>query len=195
MNYFAHFLLSYGDEDLLCGNFIADRVKGKAFQNYLPAVQKGILLHREIDSFTDSHPIVQQSKQRLFPKYRHYSAVIVDMFYDHFLAANWNQYSSVPLKDFAAKCYQTLLSRNDLPLPSEFMLRYMHEQDWLSNYATKEGIERALTGLSNRAAFESEMEKSVEDLYQDYELYSDEFHGFFPQLKQHCDLWVAENIH
>lgn len=190
MNHLAHFLLSYDDEDLLCGNFIADRVKGKAFEAYPEEVKKGILLHREIDRYTDSHAIVSCSKRRLFPKYRHYSAVIVDMFYDHFLAVQWEEYSPIPLHEFAVKCYEILLSRNDLPATSEFMLHYMHEQDWLSNYAEKEGIERALTGLSNRASFESNMEKSVEDLYQDYDEYAEEFNLFFPQLVRHCDQWM-----
>lgn len=193
MNYLAHFFLSFDDEDLLCGNFIADQVKGKTFKKFSPKVQLGISLHREIDSFTDSHPTVFLSKQRLFPKYRHYSAVIIDMFYDHFLAANWSLFSSVPLKLFAKNCYESLLSRKDLPVPSEFILRYMHEQDWLSNYANKEGIEKSLTGLSNRAVFDSNMEKSVADLYKDYEFYSSEFHDFFPQLIHHCNEWMAEN--
>ena len=149
------------------------------------------MLHREIDAFTDSHSLVSQSKSRLFPKYRHYSAVIVDMFYDHFLAVEWNNFSRGSLEDFAADCYRILLQRNDLPAASQFMLRYMHEQDWLSNYATREGIERALTGLSNRASFESHMEKSVKDLYEDYTKYREEFNLFFPQLVQHCDQWMG----
>ena len=89
MNYLAHIYLSGDDDPLLkIGNFIADSVKGKAFKKYPQAIQNGIKLHREIDTFTDSHPIVFESKHRLFKKSRHYSSVIVDVLYDHFLAKN-----------------------------------------------------------------------------------------------------------
>lgn len=183
-------MLSDNDEDLLTGNFIADHIKGKSYTHFSPGVQKGILLHREIDTFTDSHAVVLQSKERLFPKYHHYSSVIVDMFYDHILARQWAEYSDVELKDFTANCYKILLFRKELPVKATFMLGYMSEQDWLANYRTEEGINRSLTGLSNRTNFESNMQYASEDLKKDYNLYSKEFELFFPQLIQHCSDWL-----
>ena len=93
MNFLAHVFLSGSDEHLILGNLIADAVKGRQFDNYNINVQKGILLHRYIDKFTDTHPIVKQSKQRLENDYKRYSGIIVDIFYDHFLSANFKTYS------------------------------------------------------------------------------------------------------
>ncbi|MEQ8424061.1 MAG: DUF479 domain-containing protein, partial [Cyclobacteriaceae bacterium] len=91
MNFLAHIYLSGDNAQLMIGNFIGDFVKGKNLSaRYNPDVVLGIELHRAIDEYTDSHDVVQKSKVRLRPKYRHYSGVIVDMFYDHFLAKNWN---------------------------------------------------------------------------------------------------------
>jgi acyl carrier protein phosphodiesterase len=92
MNFLAHLHLSGNNPNIMLGNFMGDFVKGKSYrQQYEPEIIKGIELHRSIDEFTDSHPVVTESKNRLRPTYRHYSGVIVDVFYDHFLAANWNQ--------------------------------------------------------------------------------------------------------
>jgi acyl carrier protein phosphodiesterase len=96
MNFLAHIYLS-GDNDLLkIGNFMADSIRGHHYEDYPTEIRKGILLHRAIDSFTDMHPIYRQSKHRLHEKYGHYSGVIMDIFYDHFLAKNWNKYSNEP---------------------------------------------------------------------------------------------------
>ena len=92
MNYLAHTYLSGTDSDILVGNFIADAVKGRQVDNYSEKIQQGIHLHREIDTYTDSHEVTKRSKSRLYEKYRHYSAVIIDIFYDHYLAVEWNNY-------------------------------------------------------------------------------------------------------
>ena len=86
MNYLAHLYLSAFNKEIMVGNFIADRVKGKQYLNFPQEVQQGILLHRSIDSFTDEHPVSKIIRKELFPAHRHYSSVLVDMFYDHFLA-------------------------------------------------------------------------------------------------------------
>ena len=101
MNHLAHLYLSQTNVDLMVGNFIADRVKGKDLLNYSESVQKGIEMHRAIDTFTDEHAVVMKSKKRLFPVYHKYAAVIVDMFYDHILAKNWEEYSPISLKLYA----------------------------------------------------------------------------------------------
>ena len=93
MNFLSHLYLAGNSEGLIIGNFIADSVKGSAYNNFSKEIQQGLILHRKIDSFTDSHPVVEQSKQRLRAKYKKYSSVIVDIYYDHYLAINWKKYS------------------------------------------------------------------------------------------------------
>ena len=97
MNYLAHVYLSEADEALTICNFIADHVKGKANLDYLETIQKGILLHRKIDHFTDQHPLFKKNVNLLFPQFGHYSRVIVDMFFDHFLASQLEFYLPAPL--------------------------------------------------------------------------------------------------
>ena len=105
MNFLAHLYLSKNNKNILIGNFIADAVKGKKYQNYSKEIQAGILLHREIDNYTDAHPVVRKSKQRLNKRYKHYDGVIIDILYDHFLAKNWHNYSDIPLDIYAENVY------------------------------------------------------------------------------------------
>lgn len=189
MNFLAHLYLSGNDPPVLVGNFIGDFVKGRlALQKFEPAIVRGIKLHRAIDAFTDSHEIVMQSKNRLRTKYRHYSGVIVDVFYDHFLAKNWNNYHHESLPDFAKKAYRSIESFDPiLPRDVKYMLPYMTKGNWLVSYAHEEGIHRALSGMANRTPFVSKMEEAVADLIKDYESFKGEFDTFFPALQKHCE--------
>ncbi|WHZ07980.1 MAG: Acyl carrier protein phosphodiesterase [Cytophagales bacterium] len=192
MNFLAHLYLSGMDRKITVGNFIGDFVKGKNLEEQVgKEIARGIQLHREIDWFTDRHPVVRQSKERLRGKYRHYSGVIVDIFYDHFLAKNWNRYSNQLLPDFAEACY-TLIEDHHTTLPEEvkYMMPYMIKGNWLVNYAWLEGIQRALSGMARRTKFESKMEESVTDLKDHYSDFENEFFLFFPELKKMCDQWL-----
>ena len=176
----------------MIGNFIGDFVKGKNLgERYDQEVVRGIELHRAIDEYTDSHDVVQKSKVRLRPKYRHYSGVIVDMFYDHFLAKNWHNHHEIPLETFATTFYQTL-KENEPQLPEEArrMMPYMIRGNWLLNYAQKEGIHQALSGMSRRTSFDSKMDEAVADLSKNYVHFESEFNEFFPELKEFCQTWI-----
>jgi acyl carrier protein phosphodiesterase len=189
MNFLAHIYLSGNNEKLMVGNFIADFVKGRAaLEKFESEIVKGIDLHRGIDEFTDTHPIVLKSKVRLRPKYRHYSGVIVDVFYDHFLSKFWSNYHSEPLHDFAERIYATIEKYSAiLPLDVSRMLPYMIRGNWLVNYSKPEGIQRALTGMSRRTPYESKMDEAVHDLLDHYEDFKNEFEEFFPELKLYVD--------
>lgn len=185
MNFLAHIYLSGKNEDLILGNFIADSIKGRKYLEYPPEVQKGILLHRAIDTFTDSHPLVRLSASRLHKNYSHYSGVIVDIYYDHFLASRWNEYSNVPLEDFVADFYRLLQERFDLlPAPIQNFLPYMVADNWLLSYATLEGIARILYQMNIRTKNIVQMDRAVEDLKQHYEEFQHDFKAFFPELKE-----------
>lgn len=189
MNYLAHLLLSGSNEQHMLGNYIADAVKGSSVQNYHPDIQYGIQMHRAIDTYTDSHPLVEQSKSRLREGYRKYAPVIVDVFYDHFLAANWLSYASVPLNTYARNVYK-LLQQNRMLLPekSQQFLEYMIYHDILNGYADINAVHRVLVGMSHRSAFESNMDKSVKELKAYYGEFKTEFEQFFPLLREHIQL-------
>ncbi len=183
----AHIFLSGEDDDIKIGNYIGDFVKGNQINNFPEKIRNGILLHRQIDHFTDTHPTVLESKKRLRPRYRHYSPVIVDMYYDHFLAANWNDYSEVELKQFTSQFYKLVWSRSD-SLPDQVinLLTHMTSTDWLFHYKDLGGIDKALKGMSRRTKFNSGMAGAIEDLKEDYHLFLTEFQSFFPELIRHC---------
>ena len=183
MNFLAHAYLSGNDNKILVGNFIGDFIKGKQFQEYDERIKRGIILHREIDSYTDSHKIVHHSKAILTEKYRHYSGVIVDIFYDHFLAKNWSDYHDKGLLEYTEGVYNTLQDHHQiLPARMRQMLTYMVPDNWLYNYSFLEGIQQVLKGMSRRTKFDSGMENAVADLEDHYEEFQDDFKLFFPDL-------------
>jgi len=188
MNFLAHLYLSGDDSEIMVGNFIGDFVKGRNLnERFEERIVKGIELHRSIDAFTDSHPIVTLSKNKLRDKYHHYSAVIVDMFYDHFLASHWASFHTITLKEYTLNAYAILMKYDEV-LPEEVrrMLVYMSRDNWLLAYAKVEGIHRALSGMARRTSFESKMELAVNDLEAKYHLFEKEFLTFFPELEAYA---------
>ncbi|MBT0609156.1 acyl carrier protein phosphodiesterase [Aequorivita echinoideorum] len=183
MNFLAHIYLSGPEEDVIIGNFIADGIKGSRFEKFPPSVAKGILLHREIDTFTDSHEIVRQSTARLHKNYGHYSGVIVDILYDHFLAKNWNKYSKIPLDIYVENFYE-LLRKNFTELPPRIqkMMPYMIADNWLLSYASIEGIGQILAQMNVRTKGVAKMNLAVNELNQFYKEFENEFTLFFDEL-------------
>jgi acyl carrier protein phosphodiesterase len=183
MNYLAHIYLS-GESDLITiGNFIADGIKGKDYRTYPVDIQIGILLHRHIDTFTDAHKTVRKSTKRLHKKYSHYSGIIVDMLYDHFLAKNWSNYSRTDLSLYTENFYASLETHyNILPNRIQKMIPYMLADNWLVSYASKEGIGRALEGMNRRTKNRVHMDEAINELDQFYEAFENEFTLFFEEL-------------
>ena len=184
MNFLAHIYLS-GNSDLIkIGNFMADGVRGNKYLELHSEIQKGIILHRTIDTFTDAHPIFRQSTKRLHANYHHFSGVIVDVFYDHFLAKNWSLYSDEKLEDYVANFYNSLDTNLDLLTEKAQMMKpYMIQQNWLLSYQTIEGIEKILSQMDNRIKRESNMRFSVQQLRLFYKEFEDDFTIFFEDLQ------------
>lgn len=188
MNYLAHIYLSGGDDGITIGNFVADGIKGKRYLKYPQQIMKGILLHRAIDSYTDSHKIVHQSTKRLHENYGHYSGVIVDILYDHFLAKNWTKYCDQPLDEYVENFYE-LLRENYTQLPARIqrMMPYMIADNWLLSYATVEGISKILVQMNIRTKGISKMDKAVVELKEYYNEFEAEFTAFFDELIAYCE--------
>lgn len=183
MNFLAHIYLSGENEGVIIGNFMADGIKGNKYKKYPYQIQKGILLHREIDSFTDQHPIVRQSTARLHKNYGHYSGVIVDILYDHFLAKNWNMYHEQPLDEYIQYFY-TLLRLNFDVLSSriQLMMPYMISDNWLLSYASVSGISKILVQMNRRTKNASKMNFAVLELEEYYSEFEQEFTSYFTEL-------------
>ncbi|WP_369754004.1 ACP phosphodiesterase [Flavobacterium sp. WC2409] len=186
MNFLAHIYLS-GDNDLIkIGNFMADGIRGKHFETFPLDVQKGIVLHRAIDTFTDAHPVFRQSTKKLHKRYHHYAGVIVDVFYDHFLAKNWTTYSDENLEEYIQRFYQSL--NDNKPVLTEKtigLMPYMIKQNWLLSYQTVAGINQILTQMDSRTKNESQMRFATEELQEFYVDFEQEFTDFFEDLRAH----------
>jgi acyl carrier protein phosphodiesterase len=187
MNFLAHIYLS-GDNDLIkIGNFMADGIHGHDYLQLPNEVVKGVLLHRAIDTFTDAHPIFRQSKHRLHIGYGHYSGVVMDILYDHFLAKNWPNYSNEKLEDFAANFYESL--KTNYPIVTERtkeMMPHMIAGNWLVMYATIEGIGDILFQMDQRTKNQGNMKTATKELHLYYTEFEEEFTLFFEELRQHC---------
>jgi len=183
MNFLAHIYLSGDNNMVAIGNFMADGIRGETYKQYPLEIQKGILLHREIDTFTDAHTIVRQSTKRLHQNYGHYSGVIVDILYDHFLAKNWSIYSSVPLEDYTEAFYEVLESHFEiLPLRVQRLMPFMIADNWLLSYSKIEGVQRVLDGMNRRTKNRSKMNKATRELRTYYSEFEEEFTAFFEEL-------------
>lgn len=183
MNFLAHIYLSFDDNEITLGNFIADSIRGNKYKHLPERVQKGIKLHRFIDTFTDAHPTVRKSTKRLHENYSHYSGVIVDIFYDHFLAKNWSTYSDVPLELFVDNFYDLLEDNYEiLPDTTKHMMPYMIADNWIFNYSKLEGIGRVLNGMNRRTKNKSKMNFAILDLEEHYDEFEKEFTSFFEEL-------------
>ncbi|WP_456441281.1 acyl carrier protein phosphodiesterase [Psychroserpens sp.] len=183
MNFLAHIYLSGDNEMITIGNFVADAIRGNKYKLLSPEFQVGIKLHRHIDTFTDAHPIVRQSTKRLHKNYSHYSGVIVDVLYDHFLAKNWHKYSDIPLDIYIDNFYECLKGHVDI-LPERFqkLMPFMIADNWLLSYAEIDGIQRVLNGMNKRTNNKSKMNLATKELKEFYSEFEEEFTLFFEEL-------------
>ncbi|MCH3883285.1 MULTISPECIES: ACP phosphodiesterase [Tenacibaculum] len=177
----------------MIGNFIADHIRGNKYEMYSKEIQQGIFLHREIDTFTDAHPIVRKSKRRLHERYGHYDGVIIDIFYDHFLARNWDNYSTIPLEVYTQSVYNLFEKESDnLPEKSQQFIKYMIEYDILFNYKLEEGIQQVLNGMNSRTKGKSQMNLAIEDLQLYNKELEEDFTIFFEDLRNFCNQKLLE---
>ncbi len=194
MNWLAHLHLSKPTVECRLGNLLADIVKGEERSYLTPGVWKGILCHQFIDSFTDFHPIVERSKILVPDSHRRFGGIIMDVFYDHLLAKNWDLYSDISLARFSQEIYQSFQDYpGPLPGMSRWVITRMSEEDLLGSYASPEGVERALLGISKRLSHRLNrpicLNHSVRTLQKDYNILQDDFLEFYPELTHQVHRW------
>ncbi len=188
MNYLAHLYLGRHSPELLLGSMLGDFVKGAVPGDLHPEIRTGIIVHRSIDKFTDSHPIFLRSRERLHPTYRRYSAILVDLFYDHFLALQWQRYHPHPLDRFAAEVYAVLEThRAQLPTRLQSILDPMQRKNWLLSYTETENIERAARGIASRLRRPTPLAAGAVELARQYQGFSEDFSAFWPVLVTFAD--------
>jgi acyl carrier protein phosphodiesterase len=181
LNFLAHLRLSDSSDDALLGALFGDFVKGPIDADFPPAIADAIRLHRRIDTFTDAHATVLVSKRRVSPQRRRYAGIMVDMFYDHFLARHWRDYALSDLARFTERVYALLRERQaQLPERLQRIAPSMIEFDWLGSYQHLDSIDTALNGMSSRLRRENSLPNSVQELVGDYQGFESDFRQFFP---------------
>ena len=183
MNYLAHLYLSGNDEKIIVGNFIGDYVKGKSMEKYPGKIKMGIALHRQIDSFTDKHPKVAEAKQLFRKDYGLYSGIIVDFFYDHFLANSWNSYSELSLRTYAKRVHAILLSHfRVLPVRVQGFLPFLIQNRRLESYASVDGIVQSVKIMSDYTSLPNKTEIAKQILLEHYEFLAANFLDFMNDM-------------
>lgn len=183
MNHLAHCFLSFGDENLLVGNFIGDFVKGHAWKNYSEGVQHGILLHRTIDAFTDDHPAARQSKERIRAYAGRYAGAVTDVLYDYLLFLHWDRYAKEPFEVFAETTYHQLEKRAaEMPPELRERLPRMLAGRFLHGYTHREGLEWVLDRFSRRMAGGMAAQALADSFFANIGAFSGDFIAFFPDL-------------
>jgi len=183
MNYLAHTYLSGNNDYIKIGNFLGDWVRGSDYLKYSEDIQTGIIMHRNIDTFTDQHPVVRLSASRFQSRYSKYSGVIIDILYDHYLANNWGDFCDMPLRDYVNRMHNVMLNNFEI-LPERLQNHlpgFMNER-WIERYATLEGIRDVLDTMSKRTSLPKETEFAISVMEAFYRDFRHEFFDFFSQL-------------
>lgn len=187
MNYLAHLYLSGHDEALRFGNFIADGIRANQYKHYPERIQEGIVFHRKIDSFTDAHPIFREHCKLFFPEHGHYSRVILDVIYDHFLAESWDNYHPESLEDYTTQFYKSTQEKKELiPDKMQRLFELMQKQNWLVEYRSIKGLERILFNMSKRTSFPSNFPAAIKTIKVQKVQMMKEFSSFFFELEDYC---------
>lgn len=183
MNYLAHIYLSGDSDEIMLGNFIGDYVKGNKHMHYPEQVAFGIRLHRSIDLFTDQHNDVRRCINLLKPGYGRYAGIVVDVFLDHFLAANWNNYSEYTLHQFARHAHAVFLSNFGLlPFRVKQFLPFLIQHKRLESYAERENLYQVLEIMSRRTSLPANSQWAMQILFQEYEQFGALFRSFFAEM-------------
>ncbi len=183
MNFLAHTYLSGCNDEIIVGNFMGDYIKGRNYVHLPEMVRKGILIHRDIDTYTDAHAITRRSRLRLVERYHKYAGVIVDIFYDHFLAASWSEYCGISLKEYVDRTYD-LLKRNYKTLPQGIKVWFptFLENNWMMAYQTVDGIELVLDRMSANTSLPDHTGFAIERMREQYDEFRNDFREFFPLI-------------
>ena len=198
MNYLAHIRLAGDDPECLIGNLLGDFVKGRLSEDcYTPGIRRGIMMHRRIDAWTDSHEITRKCARLISPERRRWSRVIIDIFYDHLLAVNWERYSDESLRDFLDRAYGIILGVADIfPERAAARIITIVEDGWIEKYRSVSGLSVVFEGMSRRVRRKNPLSGSEQELVAHYDEMNEHFNRFFPEILEYAKhLEKVDEIH
>jgi acyl carrier protein phosphodiesterase len=195
MNYLAHLALSYPATGLVVGNFIGDHIRNKNLDTFTKEVQLGVEMHRSIDTFTDTHPASIAIRETLFNEYRHISRILVDIYYDHFLALHFETFHRQSLALFNSEITVLLQQHSDvMPVSAQGYLRGMKAQNWLLEYSSIAGIDIILNKMAKRSSLYP-LKIAAKTLEEHYPFFQAQFLKFYPEILDYCESFKKEALH
>lgn len=186
MNFLAHFHLARPTDASRVGALLGDFVRGPAevlLEQWPTDLVEGIMLHRRIDQFTDSHPVFRRCKSFLHPSRRRFSGIVIDLFFDHLLSRKWAQFSELALPDFITLIHDAF-DRRQAWLPPEVapVVGRMKSQNWLATYQSLPGLALTLQRVSQRRPFLAIIDGAEDDLTRHHDAFEEAFDEFYPAL-------------
>jgi acyl carrier protein phosphodiesterase len=190
LNFLAHALLAGDEPALIVGGVVGDWIKGTLPGALPDDLARGVVLHRAIDHFAESHPAFCRSRSRVSPVRRRYAGVLVDVFYDHLLARDWASIHPQPLDEYCEAVYGLIRDRlHDLPASSHPALKLMAQEDWLTSYAQIEGIADVLARMSRRARQPNPLLRGEQEFLADVEGFTEDFYEWLADTREFCWQW------
>ncbi|KNH21889.1 ACP phosphodiesterase [Pseudomonas syringae] len=191
MNYLAHLHLGGQRPGQMLGSLYGDFVKGRLQGQFEPEIEAAIQLHRSIDVFTDRHPLVDIALSRFSLTRRRYAGIVLDVFFDHCLARDWELYADRPLAQFTSDVYRVLSTESQLPERLAKIAPHMVANDWLGSYREFAVLEQVLRGISRRLTRPEELAEAMQELRRLYEPLSEDFRLFYPELQDFAQNYPA----
>lgn len=185
MNYLAHFHLSYGDRELLLGALLGDFVKGPLGGSFESGIERGILLHRKIDAFTDSHPALRTACRNFQPGYRRYGGILLDIVFDHFLSHHWQRFHPLPLQSFSDEIYGLLSDSHQLQDAARRQADRLIRYNVLAGFGDWNTVEGALLRVSDKLVRDNPLAGATAELERHYTDLERLFIDFYPQLMEY----------
>lgn len=195
MNFLAHILLSGTKEGVIMGNYVGDFIKGRLTdektETWDPDFVTGLKLHRFIDFFTDKHDIVREATHRAALSQGKLAGIVMDIYFDYFLAKHFDQFSHEPLFTYTRNIY-ALVKNNEQHIPADMtrMAQAMIREDWLTSYATYEGVDLTFHRMSRRATYLAPLRNAMLELRVNEDFYRDKFFSFFPELQKASEEFI-----
>lgn len=192
MNYLAHLYFSDSEPLAWAGSLMGDFLKGPLPENVDPQLLKHLQLHRKIDTFAHENEHFQASCKRLASHYRFGRGILVDVFYDHFLACQWSDFSDQSLEDFSHNVYEGLTGcRQLLPAGLKSLLPRMVRDNWLVSYREETVVGTVLGSLERRLRHRLPLARGIEDLQMQRDALEADFTAFLSDANEFVVRWKA----
>ncbi|MEX1228373.1 MAG: ACP phosphodiesterase [Marinobacter sp.] len=183
MNHLAHLFLARPTVESRVGNLLGDFAQGLDVKSLAAPVKAGLINHRKVDAYTDSHPDVIACKRLFSSQRRRFAGVALDVLYDHYLLRHWDIFTNLSRQAFIGSVYRDLeAGRYLMPPKMAAATAHMIDHDWFNSYTDLENIGYALDRIAGRIRFRNDFGGIIEEIRAHDAVLEEHFLSFFPGL-------------